>query len=146
MNIGEVAAETGVTAKSIRYYESIDLIPAAERTKAGYRQYGERDVQILRFIKRSRGLGFSVAQVAELLSLYQDRSRASGEVKGIVEARLSDVEQKISQLESIRATLRKLADRCHGDERPDCPILDEFAGISNSVSYTHLTLPTILRV
>lgn len=131
MNIGEVAAETGVTAKSIRYYESIDLIPAAERTKAGYRQYGERDVQILRFIKRSRGLGFSVAQVAELLSLYQDRSRASGEVKGIVEARLSDVELKISQLESIRATLRKLADRCHGDERPDCPILDEFAGISN---------------
>ena len=131
MNIGEVAAETGVTAKSIRYYESIDLIPAAERTKAGYRQYGERDVQTLHFIKRSRSLGFSVAEVAELLSLYQDRSRASGEVKGIVEARLSEVDQKINQLESIRATLRKLADRCHGDERPDCPILDEFAGISN---------------
>ncbi|MCX8231963.1 MAG: Cu(I)-responsive transcriptional regulator [Alphaproteobacteria bacterium] len=131
MNIGEVAAETGVTAKSIRYYESINLIPAAERTEAGYRQYGDRDVQILHFIKRSRGLGFSVAEVAELLSLYQDRSRASGEVKGIVEARLSEIDQKISELESIRATLRTLADRCHGDERPDCPILDDFAGISN---------------
>jgi MerR family copper efflux transcriptional regulator len=131
MNIGEVAAETGVTAKSIRYYESINLIPAAERTEAGYRQYGDRDVQILHFIKRSRGLGFSVAKVAELLSLYQDRSRASGEVKGIVQARLSEIDQKISELESIRATLRTLADRCHGDERPDCPILDDFAGISN---------------
>jgi MerR family copper efflux transcriptional regulator len=131
MNIGEVAAETGVTAKSIRYYESINLIPAAERTEAGYRQYGDRDVQILHFIKRSRGLGFSVAEVAELLSLYQDRSRASGEVKRIVEARLSEIDQKISELESIRATLRTLADRCHGDERPDCPILDDFAGISN---------------
>lgn len=131
MNIGEVAAETGVTAKSIRYYESINLIPAAERTEAGYRQYGARDVQILHFIKRSRGLGFSVAQVAELLSLYQDRSRASGEVKGIVEVRLSEIDQKVSELESIRATLRTLADRCHGDERPVCPILDDFAGISN---------------
>jgi len=131
MNIGEVAAETGVTAKSIRYYESINLIPAAERTEAGYRQYGDRDVQILHFIKRSRGLGFSVAEVAELLSLYQDRSRASGEVKRIVEARLSEIDQKISELESIRATLRTLADRCHGDDRPDCPILDDFAGISN---------------
>jgi len=131
MNIGEVAAETGVTAKSIRYYESINLIPAAERTEAGYRQYGDRDVQILHFIKRSRGLGFSVAEVAELLSLYQDRSRASGEVKRIVEARLKEIDQKISELESIRATLRTLADRCHGDERPDCPILDDFAGISN---------------
>lgn len=131
MNIGEVAAETGVTAKSIRYYESIKLIPVAERTEAGYRQYGDRDVQILHFIKRSRGLGFSVAEVAELLSLYQDRSRASGEVKRIVEARLSEIDQKISELESIRATLRTLADRCHGDERPDCPILDDFAGISN---------------
>ena len=131
MNIGEVAVETGVTAKSIRYYESINLIPAAERTEAGYRQYGDRDVQILHFIKRSRGLGFSVAEVAELLSLYQDRSRASGEVKGIVQARLSEIDQKISELESIRATLRTLADRCHGDERPDCPILDDFAGISN---------------
>ena len=131
MNIGEVAAETGVTAKSIRYYESINLIPAAERTEAGYRQYGDRDVQILHFIKRSRGLGFSVAEVAELLSLYQDRSRASGEVKGIVQARLSEIDQKISELESIRATLRTLADRCHGDDRPDCPILDDFAGISN---------------
>ena len=131
MNIGEVATETGVTAKSIRYYESINLIPAAERTEAGYRQYGDRDIQILHFIKRSRGLGFSVAEVAELLSLYQDRSRASGEVKRIVEARLGEIDQKISELESIRVTLRTLADRCHGDKRPDCPILDDFASISN---------------
>ena len=131
MNIGEVASETGVTAKSIRYYESINLIPAPERSEAGYRQYSDRDVQTLHFIKRSRGLGFSVAEVAELLSLYQDRERASAEVKGIVETRLSEIDQKISELESIRATLRTLADRCHGDDRPDCPILNDFAGLSN---------------
>jgi MerR family copper efflux transcriptional regulator len=131
MNIGEVAAETGVTAKSIRYYESINLIPAPERTQSGYRQYSDRDVQTLHFIKRSRGLGFSVAEVGELLSLYQDRERASAEVKGIVESRLDEIDQKISELESIRSTLRILADRCHGDDRPDCPILDDFAGIPN---------------
>ena len=94
MNIGEVASETGVTAKSIRYYESINLIPAPERSQAGYRQYSDRDVQTLHFIKRSRGLGFSVAEVAELLSLYQDRERASAEVKGIVETRLNEIDQK----------------------------------------------------
>jgi Cu(I)-responsive transcriptional regulator len=131
MNIGEVAAETGVTAKSIRYYESINLISAPARTESGYRQYSDRDVQILHFIKRARGLGFSVAEVAELLSLYQDRDRASAEVKGIVEARLAEIDQKISELESIRATLRTLANRCHGDDRPDCPILDDLAGLTN---------------
>ncbi len=128
MNIGEVAAETGVTAKSIRYYESINLIPPAERTDSGYRQYSDRDVQTLHFIKRARGLGFTVAEVAELLSLYRDQDRASGEVKAIVEARLEDIEHKIAELESIRGTLRTLADRCHGDDRPDCPILDDLAG------------------
>jgi len=131
MNIGEVAAETGVTAKSIRYYESINLIPAPERTESGYRQYSDRDVQVLHFIKRARGLGFSVAEVAELLSLYQDRDRASAEVKGIVEARLTEIDQKITELESMRTTLRTLADRCHGDDRPDCPILDDLAGLTN---------------
>ncbi len=128
MNIGEAAAETGMTAKSIRYYESIDLIPPAERSESGYRQYGARDIQTLHFIKRSRGLGFSVAEVAELLSLYRDRKRASGEVKGIVETHLDEIDQKITELESIRTTLRNLADRCHGDDRPDCPILDDLAG------------------
>jgi len=127
MNIGEAATETGVTAKSIRYYESIDLIPPAERSESGYRQYSDRDIQILHFIKRTRGLGFSVAEVAELLSLYRDRNRASAEVKGIVEARLGEIDRKIAELDSIRATLRTLADRCHGNERPDCPILDDFA-------------------
>ncbi|MDA0366971.1 MAG: Cu(I)-responsive transcriptional regulator [Proteobacteria bacterium] len=128
MNIGEASAETGVTAKSIRYYESIDLIPPAERSESGYRQYSARDIQTLHFIKRSRGLGFSVAEVAELLSLYRDRKRASGEVKGIVETHLDEIDQKITELESIRTTLRNLADRCHGDDRPDCPILDDLAG------------------
>ena len=127
MNIGEAAAETGVTAKSIRYYESIDLIPAAERSESGYRQYSDRDIQILHFIKRARGLGFSVAEVAELLSLYRDHNRASAEVKGIVETRLGEIDRKIAELESIRATLRTLADRCHCDDRPDCPILDDLA-------------------
>ena len=91
----------------------------------------DRDVQILHFIKRARGLGFSVAEVAELLSLYQDRDRASAEVKGIVEARLTEIDQKITELESMRTTLRTLADRCHGDDRPDCPILDDLAGLTN---------------
>lgn len=127
MNIGQVAARTGVTAKSIRYYESINLIPAAGRSQGGYRQYDDRDVQILRFIKRARGLGFSVAQVGELLSLYRDTDRAASEVKGIVQSRIAEIDAKLAELTSMRGTLSELAHRCHGSERPDCPILDDLA-------------------
>jgi len=128
MNIGQVAEKTGVTAKSIRYYESINLIPAAGRSQGGYRQYDDKDVQILRFIKRARNLGFSVAQVGELLSLYRDTGRAAGEVKGIVQNRIAEIDAKLVELTSMRRTLSELAHRCHGGDRPDCPILDDLAG------------------
>ncbi|MSO65257.1 MAG: Cu(I)-responsive transcriptional regulator [Alphaproteobacteria bacterium] len=128
MNIGEAAAATGLTAKAIRYYESIDLIARAERSQGGYRQYSERDVQTLRFIRRARDLGFSVELVAELLSLYRDRSRTSSEVKRIVQTRIAEIERKMAELGAMRTTLLTLAERCHGDERPDCPILEDFAG------------------
>lgn len=127
MNIGKVAEKTGITAKSIRYYESINLIPAAGRSQGGYRQYDDRDVQILRFIKRARGLGFSVAQVGELLSLYRDTDRAAGEVKAIVQSRIGEIDAKLAELNSMRRTLSDLAHRCHGGDRPDCPILEDLA-------------------
>ena len=127
LNIGEASAETGVTAKTIRYYESIGLIPPAERTGGGYRQYSEKDVQTLHFIRRARSLGFSVSELDELLSLYRDRDRASSDVKALALGRIDDIEHKIRELESMRATLIHLADKCHGDDRPDCPILDDLA-------------------
>lgn len=128
MNIGQVAEKTGVTAKSIRYYESINLIPAAGRSQGGYRQYDDRDVQILRFIKRARSLGFSVAQVGELLSLYRDTGRAAGEVKTIVQSRIAEIDAKLAELTSMRRTLSDLSHRCHGGDRPDCPILEDLEG------------------
>ncbi len=131
MNIGQVAEKTGVTAKSIRYYESINLIPAAGRSQGGYRQYDDRDVQILRFIKRARSLGFSVAQVGELLSLYRDTGRAAGEVKTIVQSRIAEIDAKLAELTSMRRTLSDLSHRCHGGDRPDCPILEDLAGFPN---------------
>lgn len=127
MNIGEVAAETGITAKSIRYYESIGLIPEANRTGGGYRQYSDSDVQTLHFVRRARNLGFTVGEVEELLSLYQDRNRASANVKEIAIKHIADLDRKVAELEGMRATLSHLVDRCHGDDRPDCPILDDLA-------------------
>ncbi|MBM3510929.1 MAG: Cu(I)-responsive transcriptional regulator [Alphaproteobacteria bacterium] len=127
MNIGEVAAATGLTAKAIRYYESIDLIPRASRSAGGYRKYDDNDVQTLRFVRRARDLGFSIEHVSELLSLYRDRDRSSAEVKRIVEDRITEIERKVAELQSMRATLQRLSERCHGDERPECPILDDLA-------------------
>ena len=131
MNIGEAAAETGITAKSIRYYESIGLMPAAGRTQGGYRQYTDKDVQTLHFIRRARNLGFTVAEVEDLLSLYRDRERASADVKEIAEQHIADLDKKVAELEGMRATLIHLVEKCHGDERPDCPILDDFARADN---------------
>ncbi len=128
MNIGEAAARSGVSAKAIRYYESIGLIAPAPRTDGGYRSYDETDVAFLRFIRRARDLGFSIEDVGRLLALYRDRSRASADVKAIAERQLAVIERKIAALEAMGATLRHLIERCHGDDRPDCPILDDLAG------------------
>lgn len=127
MNIGQAAEASGVTAKMIRYYESIDLISAASRTGSGYRQYTDKDVQTLRFIKRSRDLGFSIERIKTLLSLWQDRSRHSADVKQLAQGYIAELEDDIRKLQSIRDQLRHVANNCHGDERPDCPILDDLA-------------------
>ncbi len=127
MNISQAAERSGVPAKTIRYYEEIGLIPPAERTAGGYRQYGAKDVDTLRFINRARSLGFSVAEVEALLGLWRDRRRASRDVRAMAERHLAVIEQKIAELEGMRATLRDLVGRCHGDDRPDCPILMELA-------------------
>ena len=131
MNIGEAAAQSGVAAKTIRYYESIGLIAPAERTEAGYRVYSTNDIQTLRFIARARGLGFSVADCASLLALWRDRSRASADVKALARHQVEAIEAKIAELETMRATLEHLMRRCHGDDRPDCPILSDLAGSSS---------------
>lgn len=128
MNIGTVSARSDVSPKTIRYYESVGLIPTAERAANGYRVYDEIDVQTLRFIQRARSLGFSVEQVANLLALWRDKNRTSAEVKALALKRIEYVERKIRELETILRAVVDLAERCHGDDRPDCPILDELAG------------------
>lgn len=130
MNIGQAAASTGVTAKMIRHYESIGLLSAAGRTEAGYRQYSERDLNMLRFIRHSRDLGFSLEQIRELLvGLWQNRRRSSWQVKVLAEAHIAGVDQKLSELQGIRATLAHLVHCCHGDDRPDCPIIDTLEAV-----------------
>jgi Cu(I)-responsive transcriptional regulator len=124
MNIGQAAGATGVSAKMIRHYESIGLLPPAGRTEAGYRQYTERDVHMLRFIRHSRDLGFSLEQIRELLDLWQNRRRSSRQVKVLAEARIAELDAKLAELQQMRATLAHLGHGCHGDDRPDCPIID----------------------
>ena len=128
MNIGQAAKLSDVSAKTIRYYESIGLIPKAARGGNGYRDYSDNDVEVLRFIKRSRSLGFSVENVANLLDLWRNKHRASSDVKAVALQHIEDVETRIRELESIRDTLKNLTKCCHGDDRPDCPILDGLAG------------------
>jgi len=127
MNIGQAAAASGVSAKMIRYYESIGLIPKTVRTESGYRVYSDHDVHTLRFIRRARDLGFSVEQIADLVSLWQDRERASKDVKAIALDHVSLLERKIQELQEMASTLKHLAMNCHGDARPHCPILEELA-------------------
>lgn len=127
MNIGEAARASGVSAKMIRYYEATGLIGRAARTGSGYRDYGMADIHTLRFIRRARELGFSMESIAELLGLWQDRSRHSADVKRIALGHADALRQKISDLEAMAATLTRLAEHCHGDDRPDCPILDDLA-------------------
>ncbi|MEM7025180.1 MAG: Cu(I)-responsive transcriptional regulator [Pseudomonadota bacterium] len=127
MNIGEAAAMSGVPAKTIRYYEEVGLIGPAPRGDNGYRAYSDRDVHMLRFVQRARSLGFSVQDCRQLLALYRDPQRASAEVKTLTERRIADIDRKIADLAGMRATLVELAENCHGDERPECPILDDLA-------------------
>jgi len=127
MNIGQAALASGVTAKMIRYYESIGLLPAAARTDSGYRVYGEKELHVLRFIRRARKLGFSLERIADLLSLWRDDGRASSDVKRIALAHVAELDERIRELTEMRDTLASLADCCHGDDRPDCPILQTLA-------------------
>lgn len=127
MNIGEAAAASGVSAKMIRYYEQIGLIQAAARTESGYRVYSAKDVETLRFIRRARDLGFSVEEMGTLLALWQDKARESADVKRVALQHVAEIEKRIQELEGMARTLRHLAGHCHGDDRPDCPILDDLA-------------------
>jgi MerR family copper efflux transcriptional regulator len=127
-NIGQAASQSGVSAKMIRHYETLGLLPAVPRTDAGYRQYGDRQIYTLRFIRRARALGFSMAEIAELLKLWQNQGRASADVKRIALAHVADLERRIAEMEAMRQTLQQLAQCCQGNSRPDCPILSELAG------------------
>ncbi len=127
MNIGEAAKLSGVNAKLIRHYESIAIIPKASRSEGGYRTYTETDVHILSFVKRSRTLGFSMKEIKKLVSLWRNKSRASSEVKAMATKHVEEMEQKILELQEMVKTLKHLARNCHGDGRPDCPILNELA-------------------
>lgn len=124
LNIGEAAARSGVSAKMIRHYEMLGLLPRVERTDSGYRQYGDREVHTLKFIRRSRDLGFSMAEIAELLQLWQNPRRASSSVKRIALAHIADLDRRMAEMAEMRQTLHRLADCCAGDQRPDCPILE----------------------
>ena len=128
VDIGAAALASGVSAKMIRHYEEIGLVPPAERTAAGYRTYGPSDVHRLRFVKRARDLGFNMAEIGQLLGLWNDRRRKSSEVKRLAMRHVAELERKIAELQSMRRTLVELAHHCHGDHRPDCPILDDLAG------------------
>ena len=127
LNIGDAADASGVSAKMIRHYEDIGLIPRARRSAAGYRTYSGNEVHELRFIKQARTLGFSTKQIAQLLRLWRDRRRPSAKVKQLALEHIRELDEKIRELQTMKATLEHLAEHCHGDDRPDCPILDELA-------------------
>lgn len=127
MNISKVSKLTGVTAKTIRYYESINLMPEPARAPNGYRDYSDKDVDILKFIQSARKMGFPLKDVGNLLELWQDKKRASRDVRDLAKRHIEEVETRIQELQGIRDTLKNLVDCCHGDDRPDCPILNNFA-------------------
>jgi MerR family copper efflux transcriptional regulator len=128
MNIGEAAAASGVSAKMIRHYEEQGFVPRAGRTVAGYRVYRENDVHALRFIRRARDLGFSLKEIKDLLGLWNNRRRASGDVKRLADRHVKELDQKIAEMQAMRRALVDLVRHCHGDNRPECPILEDLAG------------------
>jgi len=128
MNIGQAATESAVSAKMIRHYEALGLLPKMPRTESGYRQYDGTSVHTLRFIRRARDLGFSIKEIATLLGLWRNRRRASADVKRIALAHADDLQRRIDEMQAMRRTLEHLAHCCHGDARPECPILDDLAG------------------
>lgn len=132
MKIGQASAESGVSQRMIRHYEKIGLMAPAARRDSGYRDYDERDLHLLKFIGRARDLGFSIEEIRKLLGLWHDRSRASADVKALALARADELGRKARELESMRRALQQLAAHCHGDDRPDCPILDDL-GAGDSV-------------
>ncbi|KGJ02322.1 Cu(I)-responsive transcriptional regulator [Paracoccus halophilus] len=132
MNIGKAAAASGVSAKMIRYYESIGLIPEASRTDSGYRDYSDKDVHTLRFIRRARDLGFSVEKITELLALWRDPGRASADVKRVALAHVEELERKARELREMSMTLQHLAENCRGNDRPDCPIIEKLSTVDDS--------------
>jgi Cu(I)-responsive transcriptional regulator len=131
MKIGQVSAASGVSQRMIRHYEKIGLMPPAARRHSGYRDYDQRDVHTLQFIGRARDLGFPIGEIRQLLALWHDRSRASGDVKALALARAAELKRKARELDEMRKSLEHLAARCHGDDRPDCPILGGLQGDSD---------------
>lgn len=132
MNIGEVAERSGIPAKTIRYYEDIGLV-RPQRSENGYRAFRETDLHKLAFLGRARALGFSIEDCRTLLSLYEDETRESAQVKAVAEEHLSEIDTKIRQLQSMRQTLAQLVSACHGDDRPDCPILSDLSGEDDAI-------------
>lgn len=124
MNIGEAASASGVSARMVRHYEGIGQMLPASRTDSGYRKYGDKDVQRLRFIRYSRDIGFSLEQIGQLIDLWQDRERSSRQVKTLAQAHIAELEKKLKELQEMRATLEHLVHGCNGDDRPDCPIIE----------------------
>jgi len=145
MNIGEAAKASGVSAKMIRHYESVGLFPEPSRTGSGYRQYGDKEIVTLRFIRHSRDLGFSIEQIRELLGLWQNRKRPSRQVRALAQAHIEELDEKLADLRAMKATLEHLVQCCHGDERPDCPIIDTLASDEPVASSTRHATTTGLR-
>ena len=129
MNIGQASLKSGLPAKTIRYYEEIELIKPTHAAN-GYRAYGESDIHRLKFLQRARGLGFSISECRTLLSLYHDNRRSSADVKSLARDKIKQIDRKIEELNTLRSTLATLTEKCQGDERPDCPIIDDLAGLA----------------
>ena len=130
MNIGQASELSGIPSKTIRYYESIGLIPAPARTDSGYRDYSNPEIETMRFIQRARNLGFAIKDVCELLDLWHDHNRTSAQVKSLTQRHIVEIESKVKELESMRNTLAMLSEKCHGNDRPECPILEDLASLN----------------
>ena len=145
MNIGQAARASGVSAKMIRHYEEVGLIPAASRTDAGYRQYADADVHTLRFVRHARDLGFSIAEIGELVGLWHDRQRPSRQVKALAQAHIQELRRKAQELLAMTATLEHLVHCCHGDARPECPILEALAAAGPAAPAGRAPADTVRR-